>query len=154
MARGPWTLDAYLGESDSPLMAVDGEEGWFPTGDIARIDERGWVTITDRRKDLIRCGGEWDQRGPAGTHCAQPCRGGRGCGDCPHRPAAGRAALLIVVQHAGASLDSDTLLALFEGRVAEWQRPAGALVFPELPRLSTGEVDKRELRALVETVLD
>ena len=41
-----------------------------------------------------------------------------------------------------------------EGRVADWQRPVGALVFPELPKLASGEVDKRELRALVETLLD
>ncbi|MBB5203693.1 fatty-acyl-CoA synthase [Inhella inkyongensis] len=154
VARGPWTLDAYLGESDSPLIAVDGEEGWFPTGDIARIDERGWVTITDRRKDLIRCGGEWISAAQLERIALSHADVAEAAVIARTDPLLGERPLLIVVQHAGASLDADTLLGLFEGRVAEWQRPAGALVFPELPRLSTGEVDKRELRALVETVLD
>jgi 3-(methylthio)propionyl---CoA ligase len=51
-------------------------------------------------------------------------------------------------------LSGDELLAMFQGRVADWERPVGALVFPELPKLMNGEVDKRELRALVETLLD
>ncbi|HKK08082.1 MAG TPA: long-chain fatty acid--CoA ligase, partial [Gemmatimonadota bacterium] len=54
--RGPWVASAYLG--DEPGSALD-DEGWFPTGDLATIDGEGCVHITDRKKDLIKSGGEW-----------------------------------------------------------------------------------------------
>lgn len=154
VARGPWTLDAYIGEADSPLVSVDGEYGWFPTGDIARIDPEGWVTITDRRKDLIRCGGEWISAAQLERIALSLPEVAEAAAIARNDPLLGERPLLVVVLQPGASLSPDDLLAAFETRVADWQRPAGALVFPELPRLGSGEVDKRELRALVETVLD
>ncbi len=154
VARGPWAMDAYLGETESPLVSVDGEPGWLPTGDIGRIAPDGRVTLTDRKKDLIRCGGEWisarqleriallhpDVREAAVIAQADETQG--------ERP------LLVVVAHPGTEPDIDELLALFNGRVADWQRPTQALRFPELPKLGNGEVDKRELRALVDVLLD
>lgn len=155
VVRGPWVLDRYLGEGESPLVSVDGEPGWLPTGDIARIDPEGCVTLTDRRKDLIRCGGEWisaqllERIALADARVAEAAV-------IPHRDdEKGERPLLVVVARAGLEPpQAEELLALFQGRVADWERPAGALVFPELPKLMSGEVDKRELRALVETLLD
>ncbi|MBH9577882.1 AMP-binding protein [Inhella sp. 1Y17] len=154
VARGPWTLDAYIGEADSPLVSVDGVYGWFPTGDIARIDPEGWVTITDRRKDLIRCGGEWISAAQLERIALSLPEVAEAAAIARNDPLLGERPLLVVVLHPGASLGTDELLAYFQGRVADWQQPAAALVFPELPRLGNGEVDKRELRALVDTVLD
>ena len=55
MVRGPWVLRRYFrGERD-----VIDAEGWFDTGDIATIDEAGFMRITDRTKDVIKSGGEW-----------------------------------------------------------------------------------------------
>ena len=54
----------------------------------------------------------------------------------------------------GGAPDTDELLTLFNGRVADWQRPVQALCFPELPKLGNGDIDKRELRALVDTLLN
>lgn len=155
VVRGPWTLDAYLAEGESPLVSVDGEAGWLPTGDIARIDPDGVVTITDRRKDLIRCGGEWISAQTL-ERIALLHSGVAEAAVIPHRDEEkGERPLLIVVSRPGEPTPlPDELLALFIGRVADWERPAGALVFPELPKLMSGEVDKRELRALVETLLD
>ena len=62
------------------------------------------------------------------------------------------APLLIVVVRSGGSPPPDELLALFTGRVADWQRPVQALCFPEMPKLGNGDIDKRELRALVDTL--
>jgi fatty-acyl-CoA synthase len=155
LVRGPWTLDAYLGEAESPLVSLDGEDAWLPTGDIARIAPDGTVTLTDRRKDLIRCGGEWiSAQQLEGIALGHP--GVAEAAVIPHAdPLQGERPLLVVVTQAGQEQPgSEELLALFEGRVADWQRPVGALVFPELPKLASGEVDKRELRALVETLLD
>ncbi|MBH9553158.1 AMP-binding protein [Inhella gelatinilytica] len=154
VARGPWTLDAYLGEKDSPLVSVDGDPGWFPTGDIARINPEGWVTITDRRKDLIRCGGEWISAAQLERIALSHPDVAEAAAIARPDPLQGERPLVVVVLHPGNSLETDALLALYEGRVADWQRPMGALVFPELPRLGNGDVDKRELRALVDTLLD
>ncbi len=155
VVRGPWVADAYLGEAESPLVAVDGEEGWLPTGDIARIDPDGTVTLTDRRKDLIRCGGDWISA-QALERIALDHADVAEAAVIPHRDLEqGERPLLIVVLTQGRpAVASDELLALFKDRVADWERPVGALVFPELPKLMNGEVDKRELRALVETLLD
>lgn len=55
--RGPWVARGYYREApdDSPLT----DDGWLRTGDVGRIDERGFVEVTDRAKDLIKSGGEW-----------------------------------------------------------------------------------------------
>ena len=53
--RGPWIIERYFKETgDGPL-----HDGWFPTGDVATIDARGFMQITDRSKDVIKSGGEW-----------------------------------------------------------------------------------------------
>lgn len=155
VVRGPWTLDAYVDETDSPLVTVSGEGAWLPTGDIARVAPDGTVTLTDRRKDLIRCGGEWisaqslerialDHAGVFEAAVIAHADAGQG-----ERP------MLVVVARPGHPAPApEELLALYDKRVAEWQRPVGAVLFPELPKLLTGEVDKRELRALVDTLLD
>ncbi len=155
LVRGPWTLDAYIGEAESPLLTLDGAGAWLPTGDIARITPDGVVTITDRRKDLIRCGGEWISAQMLERIARLHPAVGEAAVIAQADPQLGESPLLVVVLADGAEAPhSDDLLSLYNGRVAEWQRPRGALVFPELPKLPTGEVDKRELRALVETLLD
>ena len=53
--RGPWVIDQYFA-SDSERPLVD---GWFRTGDVARIDADGYMQITDRSKDVSKSGGEW-----------------------------------------------------------------------------------------------
>jgi fatty-acyl-CoA synthase len=55
MVRGPWVVrDYFKSELPSPLSA----DGWFPTGDVGSIDADGYLTITDRSKDVIKSGGE------------------------------------------------------------------------------------------------
>ncbi|MDH5539428.1 MAG: AMP-binding protein, partial [Rhizobacter sp.] len=57
LVRGPWILQQYFkGEGGDPLE-YDGDEGWFPTGDVALIDADGYMQITDRSKDVIKSGG-------------------------------------------------------------------------------------------------
>lgn len=154
VVRGPWTLDAYIGEPDSPLVAVNGEGAWLPTGDIARMAPDGTVTLTDRRKDLIRCGGEWISAEALERIALDHVAVAEAAVIAQPDETQGERPMLIVVARPGHTPSAGQLLALYDGRIAPWQHPIGALVFPELPKLINGEVDKRELRALVETLLD
>src|ERR1700744_2868455 len=53
--RGPWiTSSYYRGYDDSKF-----DSGWLRTGDVGRVDQRGFITLTDRAKDVIKSGGEW-----------------------------------------------------------------------------------------------
>ena len=56
-ARGPWIARQYY-RTDEPGPQFS-PDGWLRTGDVGRIDERGFVTLTDRAKDVIKSGGEW-----------------------------------------------------------------------------------------------
>ncbi|HEV2041320.1 MAG TPA: long-chain-fatty-acid--CoA ligase, partial [Casimicrobiaceae bacterium] len=55
MVRGPWVTAAYFKAEGESIL----RDGWFPTGDVATLDEDGFVQITDRSKDVIKSGGEW-----------------------------------------------------------------------------------------------
>ncbi len=54
--RGPWVLSSYFKGAGGKVVDDD---GWFRTGDVAHMDADGFITITDRAKDVIKSGGEW-----------------------------------------------------------------------------------------------
>ena len=56
LVRGPWIAAAYVGGHTPERWTSD---GYFRTGDVARVDARGYVQLTDRIADLIKSGGEW-----------------------------------------------------------------------------------------------
>ena len=55
--RGPWVTSGYYNSPEAADRFT--ADGWFRTGDVATIDPEGYIQITDRTKDLIKCGGEW-----------------------------------------------------------------------------------------------
>ena len=58
LVRGPWIVSGYFEDAEASAAAMD-ENGWFRTGDVATIDPDGYMQIMDRRKDVIKSGGEW-----------------------------------------------------------------------------------------------
>jgi 3-(methylthio)propionyl---CoA ligase len=140
--RGPWVVRQYF-KSDAP--AVDAE-GWFTTGDVAKIFPDGSLQITDRSKDVIKSGGEWissiDLENAAVAH--PEVREAAVIG-VPH-PRWQERPLLLIVPRPGAAPTREGVLAFLEDRVARWWLPDDVLVVPELPHTATGKLLKTVLR--------
>jgi fatty-acyl-CoA synthase len=141
--RGPWVCTAYLG--DEPGSALT-EDGWFPTGDVAVVHPDGTMQITDRKKDLIKSGGEWissiDLEDAAGRHPDVAMAAVIGV---PHEKW-GERPLLIVQPTAGAAPTKASILAFLEERVAKLWLPDEVLFLDALPLGATGKVQKARLR--------
>lgn len=141
MVKGPWVIERYYLADKSAL-----EHGWFDTGDVATIDEEGFMQIVDRTKDVIKSGGEWissiELENIAVGHpdVQEACVVG-----IPH-PKWDERPLLLVIAKPGRQPARDDLLAFFEGKVAKWWIPDDALVVKELPHTATGKLLKVNVR--------
>jgi fatty-acyl-CoA synthase len=147
LVRGPWILNKYFkGAGGDPLLYDENNEGWFPTGDVATIDEDGYMQITDRSKDVIKSGGEWissiDLENLAIAHpkVANAAVIGIAHPKWDERP------LLIVVEQAGESVDPAELIKYYEGKVAKWWIPDDVQIVEEIPLGATGKILKTKLR--------
>jgi 3-(methylthio)propionyl---CoA ligase len=141
--RGPWVCSAYLG--DEPGSALD-EDGWFSTGDVAVLHPDGTMQITDRKKDLIKSGGEWissiDLENAAARHPEIAIAAVIGV---PHERW-GERPLLIVQPAPGASPTKESVMEFLEGQVARLCLPEDVIFVDALPLGATGKVQKTLLR--------
>jgi fatty-acyl-CoA synthase len=143
MVRGPWVVrDYFESDASSPLSP----DGWFPTGDVGAIDEDGYLTITDRSKDVIKSGGEWissiELENIAVGHPSviEAAVIGVSHPKWHERP------LLLVVKRQGASLTREDMLRFYDGKVAKWWLPDDVVFVDELPHTATGKLSKKTLR--------
>jgi fatty-acyl-CoA synthase len=142
LVKGPWVVREYFKqEGPAPLV-----EGWFPTGDVATIDEDGFMQITDRSKDVIKSGGEWissiDIENIAMSH---PAVAMAACIGVRH-PKWDERPIVCVVKKPGAKVSRDELIAFFEGKTAKWQIPDDAVFVESIPLGATGKMLKTKLR--------
>ncbi|MCG3168517.1 MAG: 3-methylmercaptopropionyl-CoA ligase [Pseudomonadales bacterium] len=143
MVRGPWVCAEYFRVGRGPTHTAD---GWFDTGDVATIDPHGYVSITDRAKDVIKSGGEWiSSITLENTAVAHPAVAEAAVIGAQH-PHWDERPLLCVVLRPGASATREELLAWFDGKVAKWWVPDDVLFLDELPHTATGKLSKKELR--------
>lgn len=141
--RGPWVCRAYY-RCDEP--ASHDADGWLATGDIGSIDADGYLQITDRRKDLIKCSGEWissvELETMAMEHPAVMQAAAIGIPDEKW----GERPLLIVVLQPGCTICERELRSFYAHRVAKWGIPARVVCVESLPVSATGKVQKNVLR--------
>jgi fatty-acyl-CoA synthase len=134
---------AYLGHE--PGSALDAE-GWFATGDVAVLYPDGSLQITDRKKDLIKSGGEWisslDLEEAAARH---PEIAGAAVIAIPHEKW-GERPLLIAQPAPGASPTKESVLEFLEEQVAKLWLPDDVIFVEALPLGATGKVQKALLR--------
>ncbi|MES2337399.1 MAG: long-chain fatty acid--CoA ligase [Pseudomonadota bacterium] len=142
--RGPWVLNGYFGQPAGSALDAD---GWFDTGDIARIDHDGFLQLTDRAKDVIKSGGEWissiDLENAAVAH---PSVAEAAVIAVPH-PRWQERPLLLVRTHDGGTIDRADMLDFLSARVARWWLPDDVVTVAELPHTATGKLLKTVLRA-------
>jgi 3-(methylthio)propionyl---CoA ligase len=141
--RGAAVVQRYFGDE---LEATDAD-GWFPTGDLARIDTDGNLAIVGRAKDLIKSGGEWinpaEIEALVGAHPEVSLAAVIGRSD----PKWGERPILLVEMRGTKPISDETLLAPLQGRVAPWWIPDAVFRLPRMPLASTGKIDKMSLRS-------
>ncbi len=142
LVKGPWIISSYFKNEGGDVL----QDGWFPTGDVATIDEDGYMQITDRSKDVIKSGGEWigtiDLENIAMAH---PGVLQAACIGVAH-PKWDERPLLLVIKRPGQEPTREELLQFFEGKIAKFWMPDDVIFVEALPMGATGKIQKNKLR--------
>jgi malonyl-CoA/methylmalonyl-CoA synthetase len=143
--KGPNVFKGYwrMPEKTKEEFTAD---GWFKTGDVGKIDERGYITIVGRSKDLIISGGY--NVYPAeieGYINDMPGVAESALVGVPH-PDFGEVGVAVVIAKPGAQVSGEAVLALLKAQLANFKIPKKCFVLPELPRNTMGKVQKNLLR--------
>ncbi|MFI1210050.1 long-chain fatty acid--CoA ligase [Streptomyces sp. NPDC020802] len=149
--RGPWIAGAYYGgQGAEVLRPADkfSEDGWLKTGDVGTISADGFLTLTDRAKDVIKSGGEWiSSVDLENALMAHPDVAEAAVVAVPDDKW-GERPLATVVLKEGASTDFNDLRSFLagEGKIAKWQLPERWTIIETVPKTSVGKFDKKVLR--------
>ena len=143
--KGPNVFKGYwrMPEKTAEEFTAD---GWFKTGDVGKVDERQYVCIVGRSKDLIISGGY--NVYPAEIESAineLPGVAESAVVGIPH-PDFGEVGVAVVIAKPGAAVDGDAILATLKSQLANFKIPKKCYVLPELPRNAMGKVQKNLLR--------
>ena len=144
--RSPQLLSGYFHDDERTAAAFEG--GWFHSGDLATIDDEGYITVVDRKKDMIKTGGE----NVASREVEEAIYRLPGVSEVavvglPH-PRWVEAVVAIVVAKPGAVLDETTVLQHCQLSLASFKAPKRVVFVDALPKNPSGKLLKRELRQL------
>jgi acyl-CoA synthetase (AMP-forming)/AMP-acid ligase II len=143
--RGPQALNGYLKNPDATAEAF--AHGWFHSGDAGHLAEDGMLWFSDRYKDVIKTGGEnvASIEVEKAVYAADPEIAEVAVVGLPH-PRWIEAITAVVVAKPGAKLDADTLMTAVRERTAGFKAPKAVIVVDELPKTSTGKIQKNVVR--------
>ncbi|MGZ6126309.1 MAG: acyl-CoA synthetase [Myxococcales bacterium] len=143
--RSPQLLTGYY--NDEPRTAAAFEGGWFHSGDLATIDEEGYITVVDRKKDMINSGGENVASREVEEKIYQhPDIAEVAVIGLPD-PYWVEAVTAVIVVKQGSSLDEKTVVEYCKSRMAHFKVPKRVVFVESLPKNPSGKLLKRELRA-------
>ena len=144
LSRGLWVLKQYYKDDSQNDRFLDG--GWFDTGDVAKIDQNGFMTITDRTKDIIKSGGEWISSIDLENICVgHPEVANAAVISVPHEKWEERP-IVIVQPMVGKSPSKVDILKMYEGKIAKWMIPDDVIFTEIIPLGATGKILKNKLR--------
>ena len=141
--RGPFIAGAYFKGDGGNVLD---EEGFFDTGDVATIDQAGYMQITDRAKDVIKSGGEWissiEIENIAAGHPKALLAAVIGVA----HPKWDERPLLLVRLKDGETAEPSEFLRYLDGKIAKWWMPDDVVFVDDIPLGATGKIDKKLIR--------
>jgi fatty-acyl-CoA synthase len=142
--RGPWVAGSYFEAPETRDRWT--KDGWFRTGDIAKIDSEGYVKLLDRSKDVIKSGGEWISSVDLenALMCHPAVREAAVIG-VPH-PKWQERPLAVIVTKDGLLVSAEELREFLSLTFLKWQLPDAFVFAKEIPRTSVGKFLKAKLR--------
>jgi len=141
--RGPWITGGYYGGADPDRF----HDGWLRTGDVGAISPDGYLTLTDRAKDVIKSGGEWISSVELENHLmAHPAVAEAAVVGVPDERWGERPLATVVLRDGHECMTLGELRVFLAGRVPRWQLPERWAVIPAVPKTSVGKFDKKVLR--------
>jgi len=143
--RGPNVFKGYWRMPEKTAEEFT-QDGWFKTGDVGKQDERGYVSIVGRSKDLIISGGYNVYPAEIEGYINElPGVAESALVGVPH-PDFGEVGVAVVIAKPGARLDGEAIIGQLKGQLANFKIPKRCFVATELPRNTMGKVQKNLLR--------
>jgi len=141
--KGPFIAGEYFKGEGGRILD---DHGFFDTGDVATIDEAGFMQITDRAKDVIKSGGEWissieiENLAVGHPKAAIAAVIGAAHPKWDERP------VLLVKLKEGETASKEEFLSFLEGKIAKWWMPDDVVFVDDIPLGATGKIDKKLIR--------
>lgn len=140
--QGHWIIERYFNKDQHTLTTDD----WFDTGDIASIDRDGYLSLSDRAKDLIKSGGEWVSSVELENIALEHPDVAMVAAIAAIHPKWDERPILIVKKKTESQITEDELLNFYQNKIAKWQIPDRAVFVDSIPISGTGKMIKKDLR--------
>ena len=147
--QGHWIVDTHFGKDQSALTS----DGWFDTGDIATVDEDGYLNISDRSKDLIKSGGEWISSVELENIAIAHPEIDIAAVIAAIHPKWDERPILIAKKSLESQLTEEDVLDFYINKIAKWQIPDKVIFVDAMPLGGTGKILKKDLRDQYNAVL-
>ena len=147
LVRGPWICSEYFNNPQPDKF----HDGWLITGDVGKIDPEEYLIIADRSKDLVKSGGEWISSVDLENHIVGVEGVAQACVVAQPHPKWDERPVALVILDAGKEVSEQTILQHCETAFAKWQLPDEVLFVDAIPLTSTGKMDKKVVRADLES---
>ncbi len=147
LIRGPWICSEYFNNPQPDKF----HDGWLITGDVGKIDPEEYLIIADRSKDLVKSGGEWISSVDLENHIVGLEGVAQACVVAQPHPKWDERPVALVVLEPGKEVSQQAVLEHCEEVFAKWQLPDEVLYIDSIPLTSTGKMDKKVVRADLES---